>query len=101
MASVWPHFLPSGRCYWYGRKDLKFRPSKEAGDQVWFSTDSLHRLPYFVRQMWDIEAAHMAELVPLQLLPEPFAGGQLGGIGWQALQMQALCRATCQELLDG
>jgi hypothetical protein len=53
-----------------------------------------------MRQMWDIAAAHMAELDPVQLWPEPFAGVPLGGIGWQALQMQALCRAPRQELLD-
>jgi hypothetical protein len=54
-----------------------------------------------MRQMRDVEATHIAELDPLQLLPEPFAGVQLRGIGWQALQMQALRRTPRQELLDG
>jgi hypothetical protein len=53
-----------------------------------------------MREMWDVEAAHIAELDPFELLPEPFARVQLGGIGWQALQVQALCRAPRQELLD-
>jgi hypothetical protein len=53
-----------------------------------------------MRQMRDVEATDIAELDPFQLLPEPFARVQLRGIGWEALQMQALCRAPRQELLD-
>ena len=81
-------------------KDLKFRPSKEAGDQVWSSTNALHRITDFLRQVGDVETAHVAKLNPFQLLPAPCARVQLGGIGGQALQMQALCRTPRQERLD-
>jgi hypothetical protein len=67
---------------------------------VWSSTNALHRITYFLRQMGDVETAHVAKLNAFQLLPEPFAGVQLGGIGGQALQVQALCRTPRQELLD-
>ncbi len=50
--------------------------------------------------MRQIEATHMAQLDPFELLPEPFARVQLRRIGWQALQMQSLCCTVGQELFD-
>jgi hypothetical protein len=53
-----------------------------------------------MRQVGDVVAADMAALDPCELWLAPLAGVQLGGIGWQALQVQALCRSPRQELLD-
>lgn len=50
--------------------------------------------------MRNIEAAHIAELDPFELLPETLARIQLRRIRRQALQMQALRCAIGQELLD-
>jgi hypothetical protein len=50
--------------------------------------------------MRDVEAADMAPLHPFQLWPEPLARVQLRGIGWQALQVEALGGPIRQELSD-
>ena len=50
--------------------------------------------------MRDIEAADMAQLDPFELWPEAFTRVQLRGIGGQPLQVQPLCRAMHQELLE-
>jgi hypothetical protein len=51
--------------------------------------------------VWDIEATDIAQFNPFELLPEPLTRMQLWGIRWQTLQMQPLCGAIRQELLDG
>jgi hypothetical protein len=50
--------------------------------------------------MGHIEATHMAELDPFELLPEPLARIQFRGVGRQAFQMEALRRAVGQEFFD-
>jgi hypothetical protein len=42
----------------------------------------------------------MAPLHAFELLPDALVGIELWGLGWQVLQMQALCRASREELLD-
>ena len=54
-----------------------------------------------MRQMWEVEAAQIAQLHAFELLPESLARVQLRGVGWQALQMDARRRTTGQELFDG
>ena len=50
--------------------------------------------------MRNVEAAHMAELNPFELLPEALARIQFRRIRRQALQVKALRRSIGQELLD-
>jgi hypothetical protein len=71
--------------YWSGHKDLKFCASKEAFDEAWFSTHPFHRIAQLMPQMWQIDAAHIAQLDPFQLLPQALSRVQLRGIGRQAL----------------
>jgi hypothetical protein len=54
-----------------------------------------------MRQMWDVETAQIAPLHPCELVPEALARVQLWGIGWQALQMEALRCTVREELPDG
>ena len=50
--------------------------------------------------MWKVETAQVPQFDLFELLPDPLARIEFGRIGWQALQVQALCRAPRQELLD-
>ena len=51
-------------------------------------------------QVREIEAADMAQLDAFELLPEPLARIEFGGVRWQALQVHPLGRAIRQERLD-
>jgi hypothetical protein len=81
-------------------KDLKFRTAKEAGDEAWFAPHPFHRVAQFTPQLREMETAHIAQFDPFELLPEALIRVQLRGIGWQALQVEALRRAIGQEFLD-
>jgi hypothetical protein len=81
-------------------KDLKFRTTKEAVDEARFAPHPFHRVAQFTPQIWDREAAHIAQFDSLELLPEALIGIQLWGIGRQALQMEALRRPIGQKLPD-
>src|SRR5262245_55617482 len=81
-------------------KDLKFGPSKEAGDETWFATHPFHGVAQFMLQMWDIEAADMASFNPFELLPKALTRVELRCIGWQAFQVDPLRRAIGQKLAN-
>ena len=51
--------------------------------------------------MWQIETAHITQLDPLQLGPEPLARVQLRGIGREPFQVDSRGCSGGQELLDG
>lgn|GEM_PF-1159926 len=82
-------------------KDLKFRTTKEPVDEAWFAPHPFHRVAQFMPEMWDIEAAQIAQFDPFELLPEAFIRVQLRGIGRQTFQVEALRRAVGQERFDG
>jgi hypothetical protein len=67
---------------------------KEAFDQPCFSADPFHCVAQLMRQVRDVEAGYIAQFHPFELLPKTLARVQLWGIGGQALQMQALRRAS-------
>ena len=75
-------------------------PLEEALDDSWFAPHPFHRVAQFVSEMRNIEAAHITEFDPFELLPEALARIQFRRIRRQALQVKALRRATGQELLD-
>jgi hypothetical protein len=81
-------------------KSQSFAPRKKAFDQAGFSPDPFHGVAQFHPKMRDIEAADIAQLDPFELLPKAFTRIQLRGIGWQPLQVQPLCHAMHQELLN-
>jgi hypothetical protein len=81
-------------------KDLKFGASKEPFNHTRFSTDPFDGIAEFAAEMGQIETAHIAELDPFEVTPEPFAGIQLGGISRQALYVKPLSRSIGQERLD-
>jgi hypothetical protein len=63
---------------------------KKAFDQARFSSDPFHRVAQFYTEMRDIEAAHIAQVDPFELLPEAFTRVQLQGIAWQPPEVQPL-----------
>lgn len=67
---------------------------------AWFGPDPFHRVTQRVPQMREIDAAHVTQLDPLELLPQALARIEVGGIGRQALHVQPLGRAIGEELLD-
>jgi hypothetical protein len=48
-----------------------------------------------------VSAADVAQLATLQVVPNPFDRGEIGRVSRQLLQVDALGRATGQEVLDG
>jgi hypothetical protein len=81
-------------------KDLKFGALKKPCNHPRFSTDPFDGVAEFAAEMWQIETAHIPELDPLEVAPEPFARIQFGGIGRQPLHVEPSGRAIGQELLD-
>jgi hypothetical protein len=69
-------------------------------DQERFWTDSFDSIPEFDTQMREIEATHIAQLDPFQVGPQPLTRIQLGRIGREPLQMDAVSRAVQQKGLD-
>src|SRR5882724_3144144 len=55
----------------------------------------------FTMGMRQVNTTDVAQLHAFELLPDSLIRVQLRGIGRQALQVQSLCRALGQELLDG
>ena len=81
-------------------KGLKFCTAKEAVEKTRLAPHPFHRVAQFTPQMRESDAAHIAKLDPFEVLPEVLVGVQLRGIRRQALQVQALCCASSQALLD-
>ena len=65
-----------------------------------FSSHPFHRIAEFAAQVRDIEATHVAQLDPCELLPEPLARVEVRGIGRQTLHVQPVGRLMRQELLE-
>ena len=82
-------------------KGLKFRTAKEAVEDTWLVPYPFDRVAQFTPEVRDREAAHLAQLDSLELLPEPLVRVQLRGIGRQTLQVDALRRAVPGEILTG
>ena len=76
------------------------RASKKSLNQTRFSTDSFDSIPEFDTQMREIEATPMAPLDPFPVGPQPLTRIQLGRIGRESLQMEAVRRAVQQKSLD-
>jgi hypothetical protein len=74
--------------------------SKKGLDQARFSTDAFDSIPEFDTQMLEIEATDIAQFDPLEVSPEPLTGIQLGRIGRQPFQVNAVCRPVPQKRLD-
>src|SRR5918992_1737319 len=81
-------------------KDLKFRAFKTAFDHARFSTDPLHRVPQFLAQMREAEAADIAQLDTFELRPQPLTGIQVRRIGREALGMEPLLGPIREELCN-
>jgi len=48
-----------------------------------------------------LRTADVAQFDPLEIIPQAFDGIEVGGVGWQLLQMQPLGRFPSKEVLDG
>jgi hypothetical protein len=66
-----------------------------------FMAQSLLGPPQRQTQRTQLGAADIAQLYPLEIVPDAFDRVQLGGIARLLLQMQPLCRPPRQEFLDG
>jgi hypothetical protein len=48
-----------------------------------------------------LRTADVAQFDPSEIIPQAFDGIEVGGVGWQLLQMQPLGRSPSKEVLDG
>jgi hypothetical protein len=62
--------------------------------------DAGHGQAQLVAELGQRVTADVAQFTPLEILPEPLVRVQLGRVGGQGLQMQALGRALREEVLD-
>jgi hypothetical protein len=81
-------------------KLLKLCTSKKGLDQGRFSADSFDSIPEFDTQMREIDATHITPLDPFEVGPQSLTRIELGRIGREPLQMEAVRCAVPQKSLD-
>ena len=69
-------------------------------ENTWFSSHAFHGIADFVAQVREIEATNIAQLDPFQVGPQLLTTIQLGCIGLEPPQMDAVSRAVRQKSLN-
>jgi hypothetical protein len=81
-------------------EDLQTGTLEAACENPWFASHPFHSITKFAAKVRDIATTHIAQFNAFQLRPDTLPGIQFRRIGRQALQVQALGRPICEELLD-